>query len=153
MPSVISSSRPAAFKRGPIAKPRSLATRRSGERFATSSNARIPGRAAARANTAQPLRNEHAIVVIERNHIGNRAERNQIEIIGEIGFSDVLLRKPIAFTQFSAQRAQHVKNNTDTREVFAGKTATRLIRIDDARGCRNLLSRQMVIGNQHANAE
>ena len=44
MPKLISSRRPAAFKRGANEKPKSLALKRAALRFATSIRALIPGR-------------------------------------------------------------------------------------------------------------
>ncbi len=48
---------------------------------------------------------------------------------------------------------QHVEHDADAGEMLARKRASGLIRIDDQRGCRKSGGRQMVVGDQHLDAE
>ena len=55
----------------------------AGRTFADSSSARMPAMTATGTNAPQPLMHEHAIVAIQRHEIGDRAERDQIEQLGD----------------------------------------------------------------------
>ncbi len=85
MPSDMSASRPAALRRGPRAKPRSKvpALRRiaagDGEQGL---DARLH---AACADARQPLGDQDAVVAVQRHHVGDGAQRHQIEQVAEVG--------------------------------------------------------------------
>ncbi len=55
--------------------------------------------------------------------------------------------------QFRAQRQQHVEHHADARQVLARKAAARLVRVDDARGVRQHRARQVMVRDEHGDAE
>ena len=61
----------------------------------------------------EATRDQGAIVGIERYDVGDRPQCDQVELVCQIGLG--MGRKPIALTQFRAQREQHIKHNADTR--------------------------------------
>ena len=73
---------------------------------------------------------------------------HEIEEVGEIGQTG-----SAAFAQHRPQRQHQIKHHSDARKVFAGKRAAVLIRIDDAPCIGQRVAGQMVIGNQHLDAE
>ena len=97
------------------------------------------------------MRDQDAIVAIELHHIGDGAERDQIEQGSEIRFGFVGKQSTLA--HFSAQCQQGIKHNADTGYGFARKATTGLVRVDDGGGVRQQVARQMVIGDQRRNAE
>ena len=79
MPSVMSASRPAALRRGPSAKPKSTAlalARVAAGGGEQRGDARLH---AAGADALQALRDEAAVVAVEPDDVGHRAERDQVE--------------------------------------------------------------------------
>ena len=79
IPSDMSARRPAAFNRGATAKARSVALRRCRSRPAMSINAATPRLRASSPDPREPLCNEAPVVVVERDDVGNRTQRNEVE--------------------------------------------------------------------------
>jgi hypothetical protein len=101
MPSDMSARRPAALRRGPMAKPRSKVAARPGSRPATASSAANAGLHLAAADARQALGDQDAVVAVERHDVGHRAQRHQVEQAGEVGFR--LVGIGAAPAQFGAQ--------------------------------------------------
>ena len=70
---------PAALRRGATLKARSVAVRSSRWRPANFEQRADAGRAPARLNAPQALRDEHAVVGVERHDVRDGAERDQVE--------------------------------------------------------------------------
>ncbi len=104
------------------------------------------------ADALQTLRDEHAVIAVELHDIGDGAERDQIEQAVQTRLGKVVAERA-APAQFRAQREQHVKHHADARNALAGELAARLIRIDDGARGRQLVAGQMVIGDEHVDAE
>jgi len=102
------------------------------------------------ADALEPLFDEDAVVVVEPNHVGHGAERDDVEPLREIGFG--LAGKGIALAQLGAQRHQHIKHHADAGEMLAWKGAAGLVRIDD-QCVRNRVAGQVVIGDDHFDAQ
>jgi hypothetical protein len=83
MPSDMSASRPAAFRRGPRAKPRSKVAARP-VRGRRQRNSAAAGLHLAAADARQALGDEDAVVAVERHHVGHGAERHEVEQGGEV---------------------------------------------------------------------
>ena len=134
MPIVMSASRPAAFRRGPIAKPKSPALAWRGSRPATREQRGDAGLHAAGADPLQALRDQAAVVAVEPHDVGDGAERDQVEQGVEprlLGDAELAAR-----AQLGAQRQQHVEGDADAGQVLAREGAAGLVRVDDDVGVR-----------------
>ncbi|MNH16786.1 hypothetical protein D3C79_764350 [compost metagenome] len=90
---------------------------------------------------------QDAIVGIQRHHVGHAAQGHQIEQL-----ADVRLRCIVVVAQAAQPRAQghqYIKDHPDPGQRLAGKLAARLVGIDDGIGCRQFMTWQVVIGDQH----
>ena len=153
MPSRMSSSRPAALIRGASANPRSAATARAGSRPAARHSAFTPAHARPARMRSQSCRDKHAIVGIERNEIGDSAERDEIEQRREIRFGGPMRREAALSPQARAQREHQAEHDADARDRLARKCIAGDIRIHDRiRGGQSRRG-QMMIGDDHAHAE
>ncbi len=103
------------------------------------------------ADPLQPLGDEDAVVAVEAHHVGDSAEGDEVEQRVELRLRG--RREPPARAQFGAQREQHVEHHADARQVLAWKSAARLVRVDDAGGVRQHGPRQVVVGDEHRDAE
>jgi hypothetical protein len=94
---------------------------------------------------------EDAVVAIQPNHVGHRAERYEFEQ----GIQARLcgLGKAPARAQFGAQRQQHIEHHADARQMLAREAAARLVGVDDGRSGRQFVAGQVVIGDQHPHAQ
>jgi hypothetical protein len=95
---------------------------------------------------------ENAVVPVETDDVGHRAERDEIEQGSKVGFGPVG-GEPAPFAQFAAQGQHDIKHNADSRHALAREITARLVRIDDAVGVGEGFGRQVVVGNQRGNAE
>lgn len=95
---------------------------------------------------------QNAVVAIERHHIGHRAKRHQIEIIRHIGGAQPLPLIPAKLAQMGVESRHQVEGHPHTGQRLGGEVAAMLVRVDDGIGVRQLLTRQMVIGNQYLHA-
>ena len=151
MPIVMSVRRPAALMRGPIAKPRSRALARS-RIFAGDLKQRGDARAQpALTNPLQPLPDQDAVVAIEPDDVSDGAERDQIEQMIEARLGCNV--EGVARAQFGAQCEQHIEHHADARQMLARESAAGLVRIDDAGGSRQHGAGQVMVGDQHRDAE
>jgi hypothetical protein len=130
----MSSSRPAAFRRGPTAKPRSKgeACRRGG------------------AHALDALGDQDAVVGVEFDDVGHGAERHQVEQVVQLRLG--LRIEHAAPAQFRAQRQQHIKHHAHAGQVLAGEAAFGLVRIDDHARRRQGIARQVVVGDDDVDA-
>ncbi len=101
------------------------------------------------ANAMQALRHEIAVVRIQRHHVGDGAKRHEIGECTEVHLG----LQGAAPSQLGAQRDHHVEHHADAGQRFGWERASRLVRIDDAVGRGQLGARQVVIGDQRADAE
>jgi hypothetical protein len=102
------------------------------------------------AHALQALGHEDAVVGVELDDVGHRAERHQVEQMVELGL--VLGVEHAAPAQLGAQGQQHVKHDADAGQVLARETAGRLVRIDDHARGRQRVGRQMVVGDDDVDA-
>ena len=151
MPTDMSASRPAALSRGPATKPEVVA-RRPLRRAAGDGEQRAHARLhAIGADSSQPLIDEDAVGVIEPDDVGDRAQRHQVEQRGQMRLG--AMREMTALAQQRPQRAQHVEHHADAGQMLARKRAARLIGIDDPRRLRQPFAGQVMVGDQHVDAE
>ena len=92
------------------------------------------GLRAAGADPFEALRDQRPVDPVERDDVGHRAERDEIEQCREIRRRAV--GEMAAFAQRRARGEQHVEHDADAGEVLARKGASGLIRVDDQRGGR-----------------
>ena len=151
MPRPMSARRPAAFRRGPRMKPRSkqFALRRlapAGARERGEPRLALPG-----AQALQPLRDEDPVVRVQRHHVGDGAERDQVGEGGEVGFGFVF--ECFSISQFRPESQHHVEHHADAGDRLRRKAAAGLVRIHDALGLGQRVAGQVVVGDQRADAE
>ncbi len=114
IPTVMSSRRPAALSRGATPKARSAAMRLSERPSGDVEQGADAGGTAAGADALQSLRDEHAVVGIERHEIGDRTQGHEIEELrgaGSTGRRQPLLIEP------PLQRRHHVEGHTRRRRA------------------------------------
>ena len=104
------------------------------------------------ADAAQTLLDQNAVIGIERHHIGDGAKGDQIEQLSEVGLAAMTL-KPATPTQFSAGGDEQVEHDPNPGQVLAGEGTAWLIGVDQSGGLRQLGARQVMVGNQHRQAE
>ena len=83
-------------------------------------------------NPQQPLLHEHAIVVIQRHDIRDRAQCDEVEVLcGHLRCAvDALLLQETSYA------SHQVKSNSHSRQVTAGKPASVQVRVKDYCGVR-----------------
>ena len=104
----------------------------------------------AAADALQALRDEDAVVAVERHHVRDRAQRHQVEQGGQVGFG--FFRVGAAPAQFGAQRQHDVEHHADAGQRLAREIAAGLVRVDDHLCRRQFVARQVVVGNQRGDA-
>jgi len=115
--------------------------------FEQSTNA---GLHAAGAHALQALADQDAVVAVEFDHVGHRAERDEVEQVGKVWFGMIVEIAP--FAQLGTQGKGDIEHDAHPGDALGGEIAARLVRIDDAVGGRQGLGRQVMIGNKHGNA-
>ena len=144
----MSSSRPAAFSRGPTANPRSLLTVRCTSLPRLLEQGANAGDGFTGPDPAYALLDENPVVVIERHHVGDSAEGNQIEVLRR---NSRCARRSFFF-QRAAQRGYDIESHSDARKIAARKSTARQVGVNDNRCIRNFLARQVVIRHEHGNS-
>ena len=96
------------------------------------------------------MRDEDAVVVVQRHHVRHCAECDQIQQVRKIGFG-ALAKMPTA-AQLGAQREHDVENHAAPGQRLAGKRAAGLVGIDDDVGIGQRVGGQMMVGNQRDHA-
>ena len=91
-----------------------------------------------------------AVIAVQRHHIGHRTQRHQVEILCQDWVRAAACLQTSRLHAAVPQGQHDVKGHTDTGEILAGKGITRQVRIDDGIGRRQLFTRQVVVGDQHA---
>ena len=109
-----------------------------------------PGRTATRTDATQPLRHQDAIVEVERHHVGDRAERNEIEQVGRI--RGLAVAQPARLPHASRQRRHHVERDAHARQRLRREGLVRRVRIDEPGRFGQFAARQVVIGDEHVDA-
>src|SRR5688572_6990225 len=109
------------------------------------------GCAAAGADATDALSNENPVVAIERHHIGDGAQRDQVEQVGRvnarrIGHEAALDHRP-------CERRHHVEGDSHAGQRLRREGLPAEIRIYDGRRLRERPSRQVVIRDQHLDPE
>ncbi|MCY1432337.1 hypothetical protein D9M71_483300 [compost metagenome] len=93
---------------------------------------------------------QNAVVGIQRHHVGDAAESDQIEHFREIRLRHAARSEIAFFAQTRAQGEHDVKDHAHTGHGLAREFAARLIGIDDGIRRRQFRTRQVVVGDQHA---
>ncbi len=81
------------------------------------------------ADAGQALGHQQAVVRVEPHHVGDGAQGDQIQQVGQIGLGPA--REGAAFAQLGAQGGEHVEHDADAGEMLAGEGAAGLVGIDD----------------------
>ena len=110
-----------------------------------------PGAHLAGAHAGQALRHQNAVVAIERHHVGDGAERDQVEQARQI--RPLAIVKGATCAQLGAQCQQGVEHHAHAGQRLARESAAGLIGIDDHVGLRQGVARQVVVGNQRGDAQ
>ena len=97
----------------------------------------------------QSLLDEDAVVAVEGNHVGHRAEGDEVQKRSEIRRFAALhtLAPP------GAQRAEDIEHHADPGEALAREAVPPAVGIDDGVGRGQLRAGQVVIGDQDIDAE
>ena len=97
------------------------------------------------------MRHQNAVVAIERHHVGDGAERDQVEQARQI--RPLAIVKGATCAQLGAQCQQGVEHHAHAGQRLARESAAGLIGIDDHVGLRQGVARQVVVGNQRGDAQ
>ena len=103
---------------------------------------------APRPDTPQALVNQDTVVVVQLHHVGNSAQRHQVQQCREVRRLNALRSKPACMLQPGPDCQQHVKHDAHTGNTLAWEPVAGLVRVDDDGGGRKLPARQMMIRNQ-----
>ncbi len=109
------------------------------------------GARAAFADTPQTGFDEDAIVVVQGNEVGDRAEGHEIEQRRKIGFEHSRFGEPSVSAQAGAQCQQQIEHHADAGQGLARERVAGKIRVDHRIGIRERSSRQMMIGDDDTN--
>ena len=107
--------------------------------------------AAAPRQLLEPEVHQHPVRSGERHHVGDGAERHQIEHLAQVRLRS--RREPSRLSQPLAQRQQQVEGDADRGQLAARKRASRLVRIENGDRARQILRRGVVIDHHHVEAE
>ena len=95
---------------------------------------------------------ENAVVPIEGYHIGDGADRHEVEPLREIRLVEAASREVALVAQSIAHRAHDVERDADPGEIGAGKRRTRNVRIDQRARGRQVVARQVVVRDDDVHA-
>ncbi|MNC41478.1 hypothetical protein D3C75_902470 [compost metagenome] len=95
---------------------------------------------------------QDAVVGVQRHHVGDAAQRHQVEQLGQVRLGKTAAGEPVQLAQAGAQSQHHVEDHPDPGQRLAGEGAARLVGIDDGVGRRQLGARQVVVGDQYRKA-
>ena len=146
MPWLMSSSRPTAFRRGPMKNPRSEATRAWPGR-ASSISALMPGRRRPWFMRARPRATRMRLMGVELHHVGDGAQGDQVEALGQVRAGAV--GEPAVGPEARAQRDQRVVHHPHARQVLRRKGAARLVGVHQGFGGWQVVAGQVVVGDDH----
>ncbi|MNG93596.1 hypothetical protein D3C79_525670 [compost metagenome] len=110
------------------------------------------GAAATGPDPLQPLMDQDAVVAIERHHVGDGAERHQIQVIRHIGGANALTLIPAGLPQMGVERRHQVEGDPHPGQGLGGEVAATLVRVHYRIGSGQLMTRQVMIGDQHLHA-
>ena len=110
------------------------------------------GTAATSADPLQPLMHQDAVVAIQRHHVGDGAERHQIQIIRHIGGTNALALIPAQLAQVSVEGRHQIEGHPHPGQGLGGEVAAMLVGVHYRIGSRQLLARQVMIGDQNLHA-
>ena len=103
------------------------------------------------AHAQQTLRHQASVVGVQSHHIGYRTQCNQRQQAVELGFG--FFAENTALTHQRSQGQQDIKHHTHTGHAFALETAARLVGVDQGMGRGQLAAWQMVVGDEHLQAQ
>ena len=83
---------------------------------------------------AQTEADQDAVCAGERHHVGDGAERHEIELLAQIRLAPS--GEPSRLAQALAQRQQQVESDADRGELARRKRTAWLVRIEDGSGAR-----------------
>ncbi|MCY1215315.1 hypothetical protein D9M72_271580 [compost metagenome] len=109
-----------------------------------------PGLQAARAHALQALGDQQAVVRVQLDHVGHRAQRHQVR--QRVQARAAVGRVHAAPAQFGAQCQHHVENDAHARQVLGRKAAAGLVGVHDGQRGRQGVAGQVVVGDHHADA-
>ncbi len=150
IPSDMSSSRPAAFRRGPSAKPRSNGEALRASRPATRNSAATPACMRPARMRLMPCATRMRLLASSLTTSATVPSATRSSRLSSLGW--VCGVEHAAPAQFGAQRQQHVEHDADAGQVLAGEAAVRLVRVDDHARVRQRVARQVVVGDDHFDA-
>ena len=111
------------------------------------------GTALAPADARQALGDEDAVVVLQRHHVGHRAQRHQIQQAGQVGLIDAAFGEPARLAQPRAQGQHDVEDHPHAGRALGGEGIAGPVGIDDGVRRWQGLAGQVVVGDQHAHAQ
>ena len=91
---------------------------------------------------------EDAVVVVKRDEVGDGAEGDEVEVVGEAQ----LFRPAALCAQVLAQGEEEVEGDTDAGEVFAGEGAVAAVGVDGGDGVGQGVAGQVVVGDEGVDA-
>ena len=99
------------------------------------------------AHPPQPLMNQNAVVPIQRNDIGDRADGDQIQPIRQMGHGDAARLEVPVRAEYLAHGAQHIVGDADAGQIAACELRIRQVGIHQCVRLRQIVAGQMVIGD------
>ncbi len=120
----MSASRPAAFTRGPSGEAEVEAARAPRVAPGDPEERRDPRLHPPGTHSPHALAHEDPVVAVEPDDVGDRAERDEVEEVGEVRLR--LALEPAAPAELGAEREHHVEHHADTRDRLARERAAGL---------------------------
>ncbi len=99
----------------------------------------------------QPLRDENPVIEVERHHVGDGTQRDQVERRRDRGASPGRV-DDAAFGELAGQCRHDVESNPDAGETLAGKRLVRKVRIHDTAGFGKFRTREVVVRHDDIDA-
>src|SRR5690554_2035504 len=102
------------------------------------------------ADAADALLYENPVVVVQRNYVSHGTQSHQVQQVAQVG---LWVWQQVVVPQVFAQGGEHVEHHADTGGVLAQERAARLVRVHDGVGVRQFVTGQVVIGDDHLDAQ
>ncbi len=147
MPTVMSSMRPAALRRGANEKPEVARRERTQPASGNLGQGPQTRDAALGADPPEAFVHQDAVVAVQPHDVGDRPERHQVQQVGD-------RRQPLASLRLETpgQRRHQVEGNAHACQGLARERRVGQVRVDHRRAAGQIGPRQVMVRHQHVDA-